>query len=475
MQRSRERLLLFSFAPAGTHKEREMKYYLMTLGCPKNSVDSEGMAMLLGQAGYDGTDQAQDADVLIVNTCGFLAAAETESLDALRELAGAKRPGQTLVAAGCMAQRNGQRILQEVPGVDGLLGTRRWMDVVPFVRDLRGGSAQRGAGRYALLGEPEHPWEQAVPRPPVYAGSAYLKVSDGCNAPCAFCAIPTIKGKLRSRPAAAIVSEAVQLVADGAQELIVIGQDSTDYGRDRNQSDGLPELLRAILAATPDLSWLRVMYAYPGHVTRQLVELMATEPRLLHYLDIPLQHGHPEVLRRMRRPTNVPAQLELFAWMRALMPDVALRSTFIVGFPGETEAEFQGLLDYLSEIQFDKVGVFMYSPEPGTPGFDMPEQVPETVKQERYDRAMLHQQRISLMRNQMLVGRTLNVLAESHGRLAGKKGTITMARSYRDAPEVDGLVIVPGTHPVGEMISVRITGAMEYDLLAEKPRIAAPV
>lgn len=444
-----------------------MQYYLLTLGCPKNTVDSEGMAVLLSNAGYRGTAVPADADVLIVNTCGFLAAAEDESLATLRELAQHKRRGQTLIAAGCMAQRAGARIVKEVPGVDGLLGTRRWMEIVPFVQGLRGGKGQRAFGRYALLGDPEHPLVEATPRPPVVSGSAYLKIGDGCNAPCAFCSIPTIKGKLQSRPQAAIVAEAQALVAHGAQELILIAQDTTDYGRDLGQPDALADLIPAILAAAPDLRWLRLMYAYPGHVSAHLIDVLASDPRICHYLDMPLQHGHPAVLRRMLRPANVDRLHETFAMMRSAMPDMALRSTFIVGYPGETEEEFAGLLDFLTAIQFDKVGVFAFSPEPGTVAWDLPGQVAEEVKEARRERVMTAQQRISLIRNQAQVGRTLEVLVEAHGELTGHKGPVSLARSYRDAPEVDGLVIIPGALPVGKMARARITGALEYDLMGE--------
>ncbi len=465
-----------------------MKYYLLTLGCPKNTVDSEGIAMLLSGAGYRGTAVPDDADVLIVNTCGFLEAAEEESLANLRELAETKRRGQVLIAAGCMAQRNGSRIVQEVPGVDGLLGTRRWMEVVPFIKALRQGlhdtpgAAGRGFGRYSLLGDPERPLAGAMPRPAVLNGSAYLKISDGCNAPCAFCTIPSFKGKLASRPAEAIIAEARTLVASGAEELILIAQDTTDYGRDLGQPDSLPGLISNILSATPALRWLRLMYAYPGHVSDRLIEVMASDPRVCHYLDIPLQHGHPAVLRRMFRPSNTDKLLETFARMRSAMPDMAFRSTFIIGLPGETEEEFAGLLDFVQAIQFDKVGVFPFSPEPGTPAFDMPDQVAEDVKMERHDRVMALQQRISLARNQAQVGRTLDVLVEAHGEMEGmspagtgkhgqrgklRRQPVSLARSYRDAPEVDGLVVIPGVLPLGKLAAARITGAIEYDLVGE--------
>jgi len=459
-----------------------MQYYLLTLGCPKNTVDSEGMAMLLSGAGYQGVSVPANADVIIVNTCGFLEAAADESLAALRDLAQHKRRGQTLIAAGCMAQRAGDRIVREVPGVDGLLGTRRWMEIVPFVQGLRGGVGQRAFGRYALLGAPEQALVDAMPRPAVAAGSAYLKISDGCNAPCAFCSIPTFKGKLRSRPQAAIVTEARALVASGAQELILIAQDTSDYGRDLGQPDSLPDLMRAILEGVTDpsverpeqdLRWLRLMYAYPGHVSPRLIDVIASDPRICHYLDIPLQHGHPATLRRMMRPSNVDALLETFARMRAAMPDMAFRSTFIVGFPGETAEEFAGLLDFVRAIQFDKVGVFTFSPEPGTPAFVMPGQVPEEVKEDRRAQVMAAQQHISLARNQAQVGRTLDVLVEAHGEMTARAGTerkipVSLARSYRDAPEVDGLVVIPDRLAVGQMARVRVTGAMAYDLLGEK-------
>jgi ribosomal protein S12 methylthiotransferase len=458
-----------------------MQYYLLTLGCPKNTVDSEGMAMLLSSAGYQGVSVPKNADVIIVNTCGFLEAAAEESLAALRDLAQHKRRGQTLIAAGCMAQRAGDRIVKEVPGVDGLLGTRRWMEIVPFVQGLRGGAGERAFGRYALLGDPEHALIDAMSRPAVVAGSAYLKISDGCNAPCAFCSIPTFKGKLRSRPQAAVVTEAQALVAGGARELILIAQDTSDYGRDLDQPDSLPNLIRAILAGAADLPagqlgqelrWLRLMYAYPGHVSPRLIDVMASDPRICHYLDIPLQHGHPATLRRMMRPSNVDILLATFARMRAAMPDMAFRSTFIVGYPGETEEEFAGLLDFIQAIQFDKVGVFTFSPEPDTPAFDLPNQVAEEVKEDRRARVMAAQQHISLARNQAQVGRTLDVLVEAHGEMTARAGTerkipVSLARSYRDAPEVDGLVVFPDRLAVGQMARVKVTGAMAYDLMGE--------
>lgn len=452
-------------------------YYLLTLGCPKNTVDSEGMAMLLREEGYRATAEPTSADVLIVNTCGFLEAAKEESIAALQELAQQKSRRQKLIAAGCLAQRNGDEIVARVPAVDGLLGTRRWMEIVLLAQKVR---QSRRSQRYALLGDPEQPVSGSMLRPTASAGSAYLKISDGCNAPCAFCSIPVFKGRLRSRPLPALVDEAAALVRGGAKELVIVAQDSTDYGRDWGEPDSLPMLLSAICRRTPELAWLRLMYAYPGHVSNDLIAVMASELQIVPYLDMPLQHGHPDTLRRMRRPSSIPWVLRTVDKLRAAMPDIVLRSTFMVGFPGETEEEFEGLLAFLHAVQFDKVGVFRFSPEPDTPAAALPNQIPEEVKDERWHRVMALQQSISLARNQAQIGRSLKVLVEGTGEIAEdlmaeesllalSDGTqVNLARSYRDAPEVDGWMLIPGSPlPPGQMIDVRVTGALAYDLIGE--------
>lgn len=437
-------------------------YFILTLGCPKNQVDSEAMATLLMQQGYRAVADPDEADVLIVNTCGFLQASQKESLDVLQGLSEGKRKQQVLVAAGCMAERDSQKIVDAVPGVDALLGTLRWPEITELASRLQGGKRRRTLQRIALLGEPEASMDATpTPRPPRQFASAYLKISDGCNASCAFCTIPSFKGKLRSHDFEAILAEANNLVRAGARELVVVGQDSTDYGRDLGDSNALPRLLHAIARRTPDLQWLRLMYAYPGHVSDELIQVMAETPQILPYLDIPLQHGHPDTLRRMRRPSNVERVLKTVAKLRAAMPDIALRSTFIVGYPGETEEEFAALLRFIEEIAFDKVGVFKFSAEPGTPAALLPDQIPEAIKEERWHQVMALQQAISLRRNQAQVGRVLTVLTERH------EEKMTLARSYRDAPEVDGYVILEGVHPLGRLLQARITGAMEYDLVGE--------
>jgi len=454
------------------------------MGCPKNKVDSDGIEMLLQDGNYHATDSARDADVLIVNTCGFLEAAKEESIGVLHELGQQKRRNQVLIAAGCLAQRNGQEVLTRVPKVDGLLGTRRWMDVLELVNQVRGGKNNRKFANYqmlgdtqdstfsvpALLNDPSVEYEIAVPRPHLIGGSAYLKISDGCNAPCAFCTIPSFKGKLRSRPLEAIIDEANALVAAGAKELVIVAQDSTDYGRDRGEPNSLPQLLSALCRRTSDdLRWVRLMYAYPGHVSDELIEVMAREPKIVPYLDMPLQHGDPRTLRRMRRPARLEMVYDHITKLRAAMPNIALRTTFIVGYPGETEAEFQGLLDFVSAIEFDKVGAFKFSPEPGTPAAELPDPVDEEVQEERYGRLMELQQPISLRKNQAQVGKQLEILIEGEGEIEGSNAPLLLGRSYRDAPEVDGLVLVPGISglPAGSMMEVYINGAMEYDLVGE--------
>ncbi len=441
-------------------KKRQPRFYLLTLGCPKNLVDSEGMSELMVVGGYRASEDPAQADILIVNTCGFLEAAKAESIGALQELAAAKRPEQLLVAAGCMVQRFGPDLVREVPSLDGLIGTRSWPDIVPFLRKLRSNHRRDPIFHLPETGD--------VPLERVALGrtgkgtraSAYLKISDGCSAPCAFCTIPGIKGAGRSRPRESILQEAQALVAQGVQEIILIAQDTTAYGRDRGQHNGLPSLIEDVLYAVPKLRWLRLMYAYPGHVSQKLIEVMAANGQVCRYLDMPLQHGHPDTLRRMRRPHNVKNLLGWIEAFREAMPDAAIRTTFIVGYPGETEAEFRGLLDFMQAVQFDRVGIFTFSREPGTAAYKLPDQVPDEVKQDRFRRAMELQQTISLARNQLQTGRRLEVLVDGAGQ------GMSIARSYRDAPEIDGFVVIEQELPVAEMLPVLITGAMTYDLLA---------
>jgi ribosomal protein S12 methylthiotransferase len=431
-----------------------MEYFLLTLGCPKNVVDSEGMSQLLGQAGYRPTEQPGQADVLIVNTCGFIGPARAESVEVLQELGQMKRNDQLLIAAGCLVQRDNGQLRRDVPEIDAVLSTRRWYQIVDLVGRLRNRS-------YDDI--PDDGWVNPIdvplPRQSMSA-SAYLKIADGCSAPCTFCTIPGIKGAWRSKPVVEIVREARELVSQGVQEIILIAQDTTAYGYDRGERDALAPLIDSIVAAVPELPWLRLMYAYPGRVTPRLAETLAQHPQVCNYIDIPLQHGHSDVLARMKRPSDRVAKNTVWR-LREAMPDIAIRTGFIVGFPGETEAEFQGLLDFIAEMRFDKVGVFTYCQEDDTPAGLMPGQVPEDVKTARRARVMELQQQISLEKNRESVGRELDVLIEGAG------DGISVGRTYRDAPEVDGLVVVHGEWPTNVRLPVRITAAMEYDLLGD--------
>jgi ribosomal protein S12 methylthiotransferase len=432
-------------------------FHLISLGCAKNTVDSDSMAQLLSQAGYRALKDPTRAKIIIVNTCGFIGPAKEESLRVLGEMATQKRKDQVLIAAGCLTQRYGAEIAHKVPGIDGILGTRRWMDILEVVEDLRHGEHPQ-----PLYHLPEAPTvgvdERGALRVSVQGASAYLKIADGCRRPCAFCAIPLIKGTAVSRPPESILAEARAMQEMGVRELVLIAQDTTDYGHDLGLKDGLSYLLEQIAQAAPEVDWIRIMYAYPGYVTDRLMAVMAGIPQIVPYLDMPLQHAHPEMLRRMRRPANIEWVYQTLEKMRTAIPNLALRTTFIVGYPGETEAEFQTLVDFMQEIRFDKVGVFQFSFEPGTASESLGDPVPAEVKQERYDRLMSLQQNISLERNQAFVGKTLDVLVEGQGE------GISVGRSYRDAPEIDGLVLVESDLPVGELVPVRITGAMAYDL-----------
>ena len=446
-------------------------YYLLSLGCAKNTVDSQSMAALLEGAGLRGTEQARRAEVLIVNTCSFIESARAESLAALHELAALKAPGQLLIAAGCLSQHYGQELSRQVPGLDGVIGTRRWMDIVDLVRRLR--TRRHPEPVYHLPAEALTVGmdERGVNRVAVQGPSAYLKIADGCRRPCAFCSIPAIKGTAVSRPLDRIVGEARLLRDGGVKELILIAQDTTDYGYDLGLKEGLAALLEALVAAVPDIPWIRLMYAYPGYVTDRLIEVMATHQQIVPYLDIPLQHADRRTLLRMRRPANTDWVTSTIAKMRAALPDLAIRTTFIVGYPGETDEEFQTLLDFVHDMQFDRVGCFTYSFEPGTPSAGLPDQVEQAVKEQRRDALMSAQQPISLARNQALVGKALPVLVEGQTEATGEDGSptgqmISLARSTRDAPEIDGYVLVEGALPTGEIVPVRITGAMVYDLAA---------
>ncbi len=438
--------------------QRPPTFLITSLGCPKNTVDAYGMATLLQRAGLQAKDDPARADVIIVNTCGFIAPAREESLETLTELAAALRPEQRLVAAGCWAQREPEQLVQLLPRLDAIIGTRDWPAIVALVQQLR----EREAGaalQYLQNRAMPLPETFGAPGYAVFGASAFLKIADGCSRRCAFCAIPLIKGDNVSRPIAAILDDARALRDQGVLEVNLISQDTTFYGHDLGMQDGLAELLEALVTAVPEIPWLRVLYAYPGYITPRLIEVLARHAQLLPYIDIPLQHAHPDILRRMRRPADVDWVREAVAQLRAAMPDVVIRTTFIVGFPGETHAEFQALREFIEELRFERVGAFTYSHEVNTPAGALPDNVPAEVKAARLEELMLAQQTISLEANRAWVGRTLPVLLEGAG------DGLTVGRSYRDAPEIDGLVLLSADLDYPQLMDVTITDATVYDLI----------
>jgi ribosomal protein S12 methylthiotransferase len=436
-------------------------FYLVSLGCAKNTVDSESMSAMLQEEGFIPVQKPSQASLLIVNTCGFIQPAREESIQVLNELASKKKKHQLLIAAGCLIDRYRTNLAEQVSGLDAILSTRRWMDIVEVVQKLR----ETHPHPISLYNLPESPTvgkdEHGVLRAAIQGSSAYLKIADGCRRPCAFCSIPLIKGAAVSRPLETILLETKKIQDMGLKELVLIAQDTTDYGHDLGLNDGLSTLLKQIVKGTPDIPWIRILYAYPGYVTDGLIQTMVENPQILHYLDMPLQHAHPDTLRRMRRPANIDWVYKTLEKMRQAMPDLALRTTFIIGYPGETETEFQTLLDFVKEIKFDHAGAFAFSFEPGTPSEPLGDPIPLEVKQERLERLMLLQQDISMARNQRLVGKRMDVLVE------GYDNGISIGRSYRDAPEIDGLVLIEGQAPVGEIVPVRVTSALPHDLTAQ--------
>lgn len=423
-------------------------YHLVTLGCPKNDVDSEHLERLLTGGELLPVLQPGDADAIIVNTCGFIEQSQEQSMQAVRSLAADKRDGQTLIVAGCMTQLYGRQVREESPAVDHIFGVGQWQDVARLL----------SVDVDAIFDIPESNAKVKGP-------SAYLKISDGCDAPCTFCVIPRIKGGLRSAPTGMLVKEAQRLVAAGAKELVLVAQDSTAWGEDLGLpvASGLPGLLEMLSDAVGPEVWLRVMYAYPSRVSPQFIEAMARIPSVVHYLDVPLQHGSEAVLRRMKRPHNIEKVRSFVTDLRQAMPDIVLRTSFIAGFPGESDAEFQELLDFAKAIRFDHAGCFTYSRQQWTGAFEMAEQVPDEVKFERRDRFMRQQQKIAARQAKRFVGRELDMLVEGVGE--DEDGAPVIAgRTYREAPEVDGMVFVRGIADTGSRVRIRIDEAADYDL-----------
>jgi ribosomal protein S12 methylthiotransferase len=460
------------------HAVTYMKYHIVTLGCPKNAVDSEGMHGLLLGEGHAAVESPEAADVVIVNTCSFIQAARDETVGVLRDLADAKHAGQRIIAAGCMAESHRDQLLRDVAGLDDTISTKEWMRIVDVARGaapngvipltptaapptfaLEPTTATPAADTIGAYGD----WRTTPIKRHVHGPSAYLKISDGCNLRCAFCSIPSFKGDMRSKAMGAILGEARQLVEAGVQEIILVAQHLTDYGRDLRLKDGLATLLEELCQVVPEGRWIRLMYAYPQSITPGVMRAIVDHPQICRYLDMPLQHAHPSTLRRMRRPPDTAKTAALLNELRAAVPDIALRTTFIVGFPGETREEYAELLRFLETMQFDRAGFFRYSQEPGTPAATLDGQVSDRVKQRRWSEAMALQQDISLGRNRRWVGRSLPMLVEGTG--TSEDGTpLVVGRSFRDAPEIDGMIWARGTAATGTFVDVAIDRATHYDL-----------
>ncbi len=434
---------------------------LITLGCAKNEVDSEEIAGVLQRAGYRLDTQTDTPDVIIINTCGFLESAQREGMQVIREALQLKKQGKTqrVIVAGCMVQRLGESLQQLLPEVDAWVGVgqmARFAEIVDSVRTARQPVID--------IQPPHHRWAEVPTRLRSRAPwTAYLKISEGCDHKCTFCTIPSFRGRHVSKPLERVLEEARWLAANGAKEINLIAQDTTQYGYDLYKKFMLPTLLRE-LNAIEGIEWIRIHYAYPSRITDELIEAMASLPKVVKYLDVPLQHADRTILQAMRRPGDGTRYLKMIEKLRTAMPEIAIRTTFIVGFPGEGEREFQNLLAFMQEAQLDRVGAFIYSREKGTPSAEMPNQVPFRIKRERFDKLMRFQQPISLMRNRQWVGKTMRVLIEG----CSEDRRYAIGRSHRDAPDVDGLVYVKNcTAPPGTFVPVRITYADVYDVWGE--------
>lgn len=439
---------------------RKIQIGFISLGCPKNLVDSESMIGLLHHTGYVITNQKEEADVLVVNTCGFIEAAKRESIDAILEAAQEKSNGkcQALVVAGCMVPRYGQELLAEIPEIDALVGTADYPKIGEVISGILAGQ------RVEQVSDPDSITDWNFDRVLATPGyTAYLKIAEGCDCACNFCSIPLMRGKHRSRPMESILDEAHRLATMGVRELVIISQDTTFYGIDLYRKNRFAELLRE-LAKVEGIRWIRIHYSYPTRINKELIDVLANEPKVLPYLDMPLQHGSNRMLRIMNRPANADGYVRLIKRLREKVPHICLRSTFIAGHPGETEADFQMLLDFLRTCEFDHVGVFAYSTEEDTPSGQM-EQLPPEVREARRDQAMAVQSEVVARRNQAQVGRTLEVLVE--GR-SPRGGDWFVGRCYRQSPGIDGVILFQGSpgadYRPGDMLDVEITGVAGYDL-----------
>ena len=438
------------------------KVGMVSLGCPKNLVDSEVMLGLLARQGYELTARAEDADVLVVNTCSFIEPAKQESINTILDMAEHKKTGtaKKLVVAGCLVERYRQQILKEIPEVDYVIGTNELERVLEACQlDGAGRESQQTAEPYLY-----HEFTPRILSTPSY--SAYIKIAEGCDHPCSFCVIPQMRGRFRSRRFESVVREAEQLAAQGVREITLVGQDTTSYGEDLGLRDGLPQLLRE-LGRIPELVWVRFLYCYPNRVTEALIEAVSETPKVAKYFDIPLQHASRKVLKEMKRGSSGKHFLKMLQKIRSTIPDAALRTSLIVGFPGETEEDFQDLLDFVKEAEFDHLGVFLYSNEETCGSYSHPQQVPAALARRRQKKLMTAQRRISRRKMREKVGRKLPILVEG---ISEETDSLFRGRLETQAPGIDGQVYIndfAGPEPgAGQFRWATVTESGDYDLVA---------
>lgn len=439
-----------------------MKILCVSLGCDKNLVDTEMMLGLLNKDGYTFTDDEYEADIILINTCCFIGDAKEESVNTILEMAELKKTGQckVLIVAGCMAQRYKEEIMQEIPEVDGILGTSTYDEIANVI-----GQALSGQEHISCFHDlsvlPDVKEKRLVTTGGHYA---FLKIAEGCDKRCTYCIIPYLRGPYRSVPMERLLEQAQELAEQGVKELILVAQETTLYGVDLYGRKSLPELLKK-LAAVSGIQWIRIQYCYPEEITEELIQTIKTEEKVCHYLDIPIQHASDKILKRMNRRTTLAELKKSIARLREEIPDIALRTTLISGFPGETKEDHELLLDFVEEMQFERLGVFAYSAEEDTPAASFPDQVPQEIKEERRDEIMELQQEIAFEKSENMEGRILEVMIE--GKVADENAYV--GRTYMDAPNVDGLIFVNGDEPLmsGDFCRVRVTGALEYDLIGE--------
>lgn len=442
-----------------------MKILFVSLGCDKNLVDSEEMLGALRERGYQFTDDETEADAAIVNTCCFIMDAQKESIEQILALAERRTEGtlKALIVTGCMAQRYKDEVLGEIPEVDAVIGTTSEGRIAEILDEILQKGGPAGSGGYLLVDSEDKRTGTTAERVVTTGGYySYLKIAEGCDKCCTYCVIPSIRGRYRSVPMEQLLEQARFLASKGIRELILVAQETTLYGTDLYGHKALPELLRK-LADIPGIEWIRLMYCYPEEITKEIAEAMRDIPQVLHYIDMPIQHASDEILRRMGRHTNRQELTEKIAMLREMMPDICLRTTLITGFPGEKEEDHRALLDFVREMRFDRLGVFTYSKEDGTPAAKMSPQIPARVKKKRQKELMLLQQEIAFEAAQEMEGCVLDALVE--GQLVGEH--VYLARTYKDAPGIDGALFIETQRELmtGDLVKVKVTGSREYDLI----------